>query len=109
MLYLAAAEFIVKILALGVGGLAGNERQVEAVAQLPELVQILANDEYLLVGVLVEQVSDHIVLGGVFAGNTVFTAPLSDGVFHAQRLRQGDADFRAGGLGDPAARLQLAP
>ena len=36
-------------------------------------------------------------------------SPLGHGIFHAHRIGQGDADFRAARLGNPAARLQLPP
>src|SRR3712207_7300805 len=45
----------------------------------------------------------------LFPYTTLFRSPLGDRVLHPQRLGQGDAHLGAARLGDPAARLQLAP
>src|SRR5579859_3038343 len=47
---LAAAEPVVQILALAVVRLAGDERDVETLAQLAELLQVLPNDKHAAVG-----------------------------------------------------------
>ena len=88
---------------------AGDERQVEAPGDAAKLLQILADDQHAGVGVAVEQLRDDLVLGRVLAGDAVLVPPLGDGVFHALRPRQGDADLGAGRLGDPAAGFQFAP
>ncbi len=44
MTHLASAELAVQILALDIGGLAHDERDVEPLAQLTKLLQILADD-----------------------------------------------------------------
>ena len=43
--HFAAPKLVVQVLTLGAWCLAGNEGNVEAFAQLPKLVEILANDE----------------------------------------------------------------
>ena len=53
----AAAELAVQLLALGVGGLAGDQRDVEPLGDPPQLLEVLADDQHAVVGpvVAVEQ------------------------------------------------------
>src|SRR5262249_26573787 len=44
---LALAEALVEIFTLGVGGLPGDERQVETLLKLAQLLEVLANDQHL--------------------------------------------------------------
>src|SRR5262245_46363752 len=107
--HLAAAKAVVEVFALGRRGLAGDQRDLQAFDELAELLQGLADNQHALVGGLLEQAGDDLLLGGVLAGYAVLVAPLGDRVLHALLVRQRDAHLRAVGRCDPAATLQLAP
>src|SRR4051794_4897114 len=81
--YLATAEFAVQIFAFAVGSRPRDEWDVEALVHLPKLPKVLADDQNVQIGILFEQASYDIFLGGVLAGDAVLVAPLGDGVFHA--------------------------
>src|SRR5262249_38241821 len=58
--HLAGAELAIQILAVGAARLPGDERDVEALAQLPQLLQILSDDEHAAIGVAVQQTGDDV-------------------------------------------------
>ena len=62
----------------------GDERQVEALGEPAELLEVLADDRARARrGSGSSSSADDVVLGRVLAGEAVLVAPLGDGVFHA--------------------------
>ncbi len=89
--------------------MAGNQRDIERLLQLPQLLQILADDNDLLAEYSSRSRAMTSALAGFFAGDAVLLPPLGHGVFQPQLVGHGDAHLGAVRFRDPALRLQFLP
>ena len=67
---------IVELLALGGVGAPGEQRRVQLVGQLFQLVEILADDEHLILGVLARQLVHDLRLDGILRRHAILLALL---------------------------------
>ena len=105
----ALAELLEQSLALLDRGLAGDDRGVEAFAELVQLVEVLPDDEHVLLGVTVDESLDDAVLAVRRRGQSIALFGLRGGVDESLALVEGDAYLDAVGRGDVALRLDVLP
>ena len=89
---------------------ARDDRGVEVLAELVELVEVLADDQRRVVGVpRDERLDDARSSSGAVDAQPVALLRLGDRVGHPLGVGQGDPDLDAVGRGDPALRLDVLP
>src|SRR5271166_3661227 len=104
-------ELSIQVFSLGVRGCAGDQGKVAALGDPSQLLEILADDQYPVLGPVVplEQQLDQVFLDRVLARQAELVSPLGQGIVHPQVGRKPEADLMALGLGDPAFGLEHAP
>ena len=106
---LAAPEGLEEALALLDAGLARDSRCPHVLGDLGELVEVLADDEDLLVGMSLDELLDQPGLLRGCGRESIAIVRLGRGVDEALGVGEGDADLDALGRCDPALCLHLLP
>ena len=106
----AVAKLIEQLLPLPNGGLAGDDGNVAvSLSDGPELVQVHAHDEDVVLLVLDHQLIQDRQLARVLGGEAILAPLFGDGVGQAVFVRHGHAYLAAVGAGNPTLLLQILP
>ena len=106
---LTRTELVEQPLSLAHRRLAGDQRGVEVGGKVVQLVEVLADDQHLVVGVLCDQAADNVGLLRRCGRQTVPVLGFGQRVDHPVGLRQTHPDLTAVSRGDVPLRFDVTP